>query len=647
MLKKLFFISCLVILIQACSNISLLNTRKFYSEEFLKKVESIQLIYKDGDKRLALKKLKSIPNENLNKDELAKKYNLLGVMYFKNGDIELAIEKFQFAKGKVDQDVFLLNQIKLNLASAYFKKNQHKLAYEELKRIDDEYLQEKDRETFYKLSFTVANQIGDSKRVVNALLKMTKEIISFSQVEDFTYKEILVDNFKSLSESERVYFLDEQAKENPYVISYLGRLEAIERLYKGDRKGAEDVVSWLKRKFIHLKEINSFVADFEFRVDNYAKINPRSIGLNVSLSGKTKRWGQQALAGVNTALSKLTKNEDLFKIFVKNNKNNPFLARQRVQELVEKHNVSVIIGGLFPALAKEEYLEARKYGVLFISLSPVYLPRSEKNHLLIEVSGSVESQISSLINNELVKSFGNRMSILYPDSDEGYSYLNEFWSLNNLNKVELVNSNKYERGIKDYRAPVKELLGLKYPRERKEEYLVWKDIKNIERANVRIINVLPPVIDFDWVFVPSLPSEALQILPTFSYFDAKSVKFVGGPSWINNTLKNNKSSLGEMYVIGNDLKGVSAEFTRMYREVNKRNPHLVDTLSYDSMVVALKLLQGQKFSSRNEFENLITSSEKLEGVTSAWKLESGLWLKQMDLLKVARDGFKRVEMDAE
>lgn len=634
-------LSILLFLLVACSGISPLNT-SYYSSEFLKSIESVNLIYKDGDKASAIRKLRSIPDENLNRDEQAKKYNLLGVMLYRNNDYERAAENFYKARQKVDRDPFLTNQIRLNLASLFYKQNQYQKSYDELKKIDLSYVEKKDLQGYHKLSFTLANQMEDSKRAVKSLLYLGKDIRAFADVENFPYKEVLIDNFKKLSDSERVYFLDDKASDSPFIIAYLGRMEAMNRLYRGDRTGAEDVVNWLDKKFNQLEEINTFVTDFRFRIDNFSKLNPKSIGLITSLSGKTSKWGRKALMGVNTALSKLTKKEDLYKIYIKDNQNNPYLSRNKVRELVEKHNVAVIIGGLFPNLAKEEYLEARKYGVLYVSLSQVYLPRSEKSHLLIEIPGSVESQVNSMLENPSFDTFGKKVAVLYPDKDEGYSYLNEFWKLHNSGKLELVNSNHYERGIKDYREPIKKLLGLKFPRERKEELLVWKEIKNIGKGSARIINYLPPVVDFDWVFIPSLPSEAIQIIPTFDYFDAKGVKFVGGPPWINSSLLKYNDSSGKRYVIGNDTKNVSEEFIKMYREVNETLPHLVDTLSYDAMKVSLDLLKRGGFASRDEFDSYLRETGLLKGVTSEWKLSEGLWFKEMDILRIQRDGFKKV-----
>ena len=641
-MRKFILYSFLYLLVQACSGIQLINQADFYSEEFLKKIESIQLIYKDGDKKLALTKLRNILDEKITSAEKAKKYNLVGVIHYAGGDTTQAIENFQLATQFVDKDLILANQIKLNLASSYFRNEKYESTQKQLKKIDINYLSKKEVENFHRLNFTVASQMEDYSSAVKSLLYLTKNIDTFSKFEDFKYKEVLIDNFKKLNSSERVYILDEFLRETPVVIAYLGKQEAMDRFYVGDRQGSKDVVSWLDDKFGHLEEIKTFVTDYNFRVDNYSKINSGAIGVVAPLSGKVSKYGLKVLAGINTALLQKDDKKSLIKVFVKDNNNNTYLAKKMVQELVMKHHVSVIIGGLFPSLAKEEYLEARKYGVMYVSMSPVYLPRSEKNHLLLEVSGSVESQINTLIKPEVLNKLGSRMAILYPKSDDGNSYVNEFWNLNMVNKLQLNSVYNFDRGITDYREPVKEILGLRYPREREEEFKIWKDIKNIDKNNVRIINVLPPIIEFDWIFIPSLPSEALQIIPTFSYFDAKKVKFIGGPSWINNTLKENKKNLGSMYVIGNDTSDTGTEFMKIYKKHNGSNPHLVDTLSYESMDLILKIVDKSTFTKREDMEERLRSLKTIKGVTSSWTLDNGLWIKEMDLLSIKSSGFEKM-----
>ncbi len=643
LVSSFLYIVSLYILFQSCSGIQVINKADIYSAKFLKKIESIQLIYNDGDKKVALQSLNQIDDNALTKAEIAKKYNLKGVMLYSLKNINEAVESFLYAEENVDRDYNLASNIKLNIASSFFKQDKIDLAYSYIKKNDAEYLNEKEKNTFYSLWFNLAVQYSKPKEVVVALVNLTSSIQSFNQLETYKYKEIMIDNFKQLSNSEKMYILDEYQGSSKVTVAYLAKNEALSLYYSGDKSGAKDIIGWMSSKFSDMSDVKSFVEDFSFRTESYSKIDSKKVGIIAPLSGKLSRYGEKVVAGVNTALKNEKGVRSDIKVLLKDNQNNSFLSRKLIQEMILKHHVSAIVGGLFPHLAKEEYLEARKYGVLFISLSPVYLPKSQKNHLLIEIPGSVESQIRSVLTPENLEYLGKRVSVMYPWTDDGKSYVNELWQRFNNKEIELIGIEDYERGISDYRSSVRGILGLKHPREREEEHQIWYDIKNVNKRNVRIVNILPPVKDFDWVFIPSLPKEAIQILPTFSFFDAKGLKFVGGPSWINKTIQKERRNLGgKVFIVGNDSSDIDLNFLKDYKEVNGYYPGLVDTIAYESIKVLSSVLKDDNFSKRDDLESKILSTKSLSGITSNWSLENGLWVKDMDLLTISSDGFKKV-----
>ncbi len=646
-MRRIFLLLSLAIVLtgfmQSCS-VGIIGGRESYSPEFLKKYESVQIIYRDGDKKRALAKLDAINDEVITDAEKAKKYNLKGIILFSLPDIERATENFLVANQYVSRDQSLSNNIKLNLASSYFKQAKYDLVTKWLGQIDTDYLKAKEKISYYKLSFSVGAHLQDHRRVVNSLIYLTHNLKSFKQFEDYKYKEILLDHFKKLSSSERIDVLDKNKDISPATIAYLAKQEAMNRFYKGDKGGSQDVVDWMGKEFSSLEDVRLFVSDYKYRLENFSKINSGAIGIVAPISGRFGRYGKKIIAGVNTALSEAKDGHGL-NLYVRDNKNNAFLARNQIKELALKYHVSAVIGGLFPHLAKQEYMEARKYGIFYISLSPVYLPRSEKDHLLVEVPGSVESQINGMLKSDVLDYFGKRVAVLYPWSDEGKSYVNELWSLHNSEKLQLMGVNHFKKGISDYREPIKSLLGLKYPREREEEYQIWNEIKNVNKRNVRIINVLPPVVDFDWILIPSLPKEAIQILPTFAFFDAKDLKLVGGPSWINKKLQRQRKSVdGRMFVIGNDTKAIGADFIELYKKHNGTAPHLVDTLSFEGMNIVMKVLEGQKFDERDELVKRVSNFSTLKGLTSKWELEDGIWIKDMDILEIQRSGINKIRI---
>ena len=122
MLRIVSYLICLLFL-YSCSNIKMLTPGDIYSPECLKKMESIQLIYKYGYKKQSLDRLNAINDLESTDAEIAKKYNFIGFIYFSEQNFDTAIEKFEMARSKSRIDRVLTSQIYLNLASSYFKKD--------------------------------------------------------------------------------------------------------------------------------------------------------------------------------------------------------------------------------------------------------------------------------------------------------------------------------------------------------------------------------------------------------------------------------------------------------------------------------------------------------------------------------------------
>ena len=108
----------------SCSNIKMLTQEEIYSAKFLKKIEGIQLIYRDGDKNGALRKLGELNDVNLSTVEKAKKYNFIGVIHFSNENYNAAIENFLIAKENIGVDK---NLNRRDYWNTYFEKAQESI----------------------------------------------------------------------------------------------------------------------------------------------------------------------------------------------------------------------------------------------------------------------------------------------------------------------------------------------------------------------------------------------------------------------------------------------------------------------------------------------------------------------------------------
>lgn len=645
---KLFFL----VLFTACSGISLLNQSFQYDDKFIKRFEGIQSIYNDGDKVGAINRFNKLLSEKLDNAERAKVLNQLGIYHYNQNDFIKAQEHFEDSRNYVKEDKELDAEIHLNLASTYFKLDMRESAFNVVNSAKPKFLAKKVRVTFYKLKLLLAQDQENDKAVLDSLIYLLANKDSFSEIKGSEYKELLVDYFRKLTPSERAYILDSKEKEKLVVIAFLGTEEAMQRYYFGDRQGADDVVDWLDKNYSDLKDVKRFIEDFRFRSENFAKIDGGSVGVVLPLSGKKERFGKSALKGLDAAINYDSNQVNNIKVYTRDNRDNPVVARKAIHDLIQKHHVSIVIGGLFSSTALHEYLEAKKYGVLYISLTPINLPRSEKNHLLIEVPGSIQSQLDKLISDDFLSAFGNRVAMFYPDDNRGKTYLEEMWKHHSEGKINLTSLYSFDHNskVRDYREWVQKLLGLKYKKERKEELELWKEIYSLEKSSstIRRIQTLKPVIDFDWVFVPSYPHQARQFLPTFSYFDARNLTYIGDQSWMisKKFLRlNNKESWGKLFLVGDDTRKIDKTYYELFKKRNKTRPSFIETFAFESMRLSLNVLKDSKFEQREDLERKIVNLQKLEGITGKWALKDGIWIKELDLLRIIRDDVRKVVIE--
>jgi ABC-type branched-subunit amino acid transport system substrate-binding protein len=359
------------------------------------------------------------------------------------------------------------------------------------------------------------------------------------------------------------------------------------------------------------------------------------------LTGEKGSFGQKALLGLDAALKSANLGREV-EIYTKDSFDSPAVGTQAVRDLIQQHKVPLIIGGLFPESAKAEYLEAKKWGVLFISLAPIHLPREEKNHLLIEVQGSIESQVAALVSDEMLSRFGKRIGVIYPQGEAGKAYADEFWRAALSKNMQISAVSAYPKNTVDFRETIQHFLGLRFPRERSEELEIFRNTYSYEKSIIRRIQNLPPAQDFDWVFVASYPHEALSLLPTFGYYDARNINIFGGPSWASRSLVNEQKNIGKLYLVGEDPGDVNQEFYKKFQETHGKAPTLLETVGYDGALLATQLIKDGELSQRSAFDKQLRDLGKLQGMTTEWVLVDGLWIKKMQPLVMKNGGIHKI-----
>ena len=626
----LFLALWLTVSLLGCSTVSSLKSteNKSYTPAFLAKIEQVKGFYQKKHYQSALSELKKLQGQEYSPIERAYTKNLMGIIYFSMGDLNRSESSFLEAISLYDYRSFLRARVHLNLAGLYYKKNLYPKSYQYLVKMDEDLLEGQDREKFYELGRIIGKELGQKMLWTTSLIGIMGEVNSIDEIQSHALFETLRANYLELSDRDKASIFTKSKKDSLLLIGYFSFLDAKRRYYEGEREKAIDILDWLKGFYGRSSEIRSLIDDFFTRVDNYSKMNAFSIGIVLPLSGKRANFGKRALTGIDQGIRSYAL--DKYKIHIVDSEGSSAVGSYRVKELAESHFVSTIIGGLFPQEALTEYLEAKKHGILYISLSQIYLPKDQKDHLLLEVPGSIESQMEMLFSKKILNKFGRKAAIVYPQDRRGRAYVDEFWRRANAASVDITGVQSYSKDKTDYREPIEKLLGLRFERERQEERDILSKIYKLEkRRAVRRIQILRPQIDFDWVFIPAFPKEALQIIPSFSYYDAFGVNIIGESAWRSQSLLKQEYRYTNLYFVGDDIADLSKEFSQNFFERYRHWPRILEIRGYDAFFIASSLLKGARLDDRDKLDRHIRSRRKLSGITGSWNFQDGTWLKDM------------------
>lgn len=614
------------------------------SEVARTKLDEARELIKQNRPKLAIAKLSELQDATLSPVEKALKYNLKGVTLFNMGEVEKSVLNFEVSEKYAPKDTQLYSQLQLNMASGHFKLNQYNELKDRLSKIDRKQLTDVEVKKYAQLTLAYANKVMNHAMIVGSSLLMLSDAKSFTEVTGSNLYDPMKTSFATLNQAQKIDILEDFNNTKNLGVAQLAQIEADERYLSGDKKGAEDVISWLKNEYGQVEDVRKFIRDFESRLENSGRITINNIGLVLPLSGDKANFGQKALSGVDTGLKVL--GLENVKVHTKDSVDSPALATQAVLELIRENKVSMVIGGLFPESAKAEYLEARKYGVLYISLSQINLPKEEKNHHLIEVQGSIESQVEALLSENMIKKFGSRIGVIFPDNEGGKAYVDEIWRRAGQKNLHVTSVASFPKNTHDYRDTAQLFLGLKYPRERSEELKILDDVYSLEKTSIRRVQTLPPVLDFDWVFLATYPHEATQLIPTLGYYDANKIKIIGGPSWVSKSMVKEQKNLGTLYFVGDDPQDINQEMLTKFQEIYGKPASLIEILSLDAMKIGAEALSlTSEVKSRDEFDAKLKDQGKLKGLTTDWEFKDGVWLKKMNAMTITRGDIVKMFSD--
>ncbi len=589
-----------------------------YSKDFVNKIKQAKklIIEKKFNESRAL--LNTLNDKKISNIERGEKYNILGLIYFNQDQYSKSQILFNKALGQINENSKLKNQILLNLSASHYKKNEISRSATILTQINESKLPKFDIKKKHLLSFFLAHKLKRDKEEVHALINYFQFDQNRSDVLSSKFFSLLKEKFLGFSpETQKSYIEKYKVQKNNLAFKEL--VLSLNNSFKqqGNRYAVDELTSIVGSEYLQ----------YQSSISYHEPIERNKIGLILPLTGEKSNFANKVLNGITVALQNIP---EKFELVVKDSQNIPAIASEKVSELILQDNVSLVIGGLFSNTSEREYEAARKHGSVFLSLSQVNTSRFNKNKLLFEIQGSVESQVRAALDKENLSFLGSRVVLLYPNNELGHGYLDEFWNQTGDRGFDLVETSGYEKGINDFRPAIGKLSGIEFSKQKEREYRELVKIYKKENKDIEEIDLLKPTIEYDWVFIPSFPKEALQILPSFKYLGIKDAKFVGGPSWVSRSLVAQKKYLKNVNYV-TDLEGEKKnQFIQQYKTSAGVMPKLLETLGFDTVYLARNIL-ANNFSTRSELASYLDSKKNEIGYLGEWFSEGSIWYKKMKI----------------
>jgi branched-chain amino acid transport system substrate-binding protein len=353
-------------------------------------------------------------------------------------------------------------------------------------------------------------------------------------------------------------------------------------------------------------------------------VESKTIGVVLPLTGKNAAIGQKALRGIQMGLG-LNSPASGFRLAVMDSEGNPDNARRGVERLVKEDNAIAIVGSLLSKTAPAVAAKADELGVPTIGLSQKS-GLTEIGPMVFRNALTSEMQVRYLVRTAMNDYGMKRFAVVYPNDPYGIEYANLFWDEVEARGGTIASVQMYNPKETDFQFAIQRLVGTYYLEARADEYKMRAkktsdatEKKKPSRNESQVADVLPPIVDFDAVFIPDSSKAMGQISAFLSFAGVKGVKLLGTNLWNTPGLAKRAGNFANNLIFVDSFLpslGGHSRFVQEYKALYNEEPSLIEIQAYDSALI-LRQLVVQGANSRDSLTRELGSLKKFPGALGA------------------------------
>lgn len=382
------------------------------------------------------------------------------------------------------------------------------------------------------------------------------------------------------------------------------------------------------------------------RLNTFDQVASYKIGALLPLSGRQAELGRAVADGLSLAFQ--GKKVELVLADTGPSRDSLKTAFER---LVLEDRVMMVVG---PLGGEDGELVAQwsvQSGVPNVNLSA----RSgllEHGNYVFRTALTPEKQVRALVRYSREKLGAKRFAVLFPEDNFGETYAKEYFNAVRSMGGEITAAESYDPKQTDFKTIIENMIGTAFPNFRRTEAanLIQSETTKVSReltAREKARLQLPPIVDFDILFIPDTYRPLGQIVPALLYADVSQPVLMGPATWRNQQLLARAGQYLNNAIFVDAFapdrqNTLTKDFVEQFQVRNGSAPGSLSAVGYDVGLSIVKLYSKSSSApdSREALRARLENLGDVEGVLGKQVWDSNRdTLSEVQLFKIQRGNF--------
>jgi branched-chain amino acid transport system substrate-binding protein len=327
----------------------------------------------------------------------------------------------------------------------------------------------------------------------------------------------------------------DRAAELPIAPQYASRLRSARERLRMREEGPPD-----------LTDLPTFAEVRSVRVPPTAEATG-TIGVVLPLSGRFAHFGEEALQGILLAAGIFGDGEAAMRLEIRDSAGRPEHAAAAVRNLAQDENVVAVVGPLLASECEAAAQAAEEEGIPLVALTARAEVARDRPYVFRVRTMPVE-EVHALVDHSMRDLGALTFAILYPRDAYGRALRDLFWDAVEVRGGEIVGVASYDPEATDFGDPIRRLVGYVLLTDEEKELVKERDAM---RRRARRLppeeamalrdealaltgpegEPLPPIIDFDALFIPESHEKVVLIAPQLAFHEVTGTRLLGSNEW--------------------------------------------------------------------------------------------------------------------